>query len=88
MNLHPARTRPSLMRHHDFVAVWSAATVSVLGSQVTLIAMPFIALTMLHASVLEVSLLAAVEMLPFLLFTLPAGAWLDRVRRRPVLIAP
>jgi MFS family permease len=87
MNLHPARTRPSLMRHHDFVAVWSAATVSVLGSQVTLIAMPFIALTMLHASVLEVSLLAAVEMLPFLLFTLPAGAWLDRVRRRPVLIA-
>jgi MFS family permease len=75
------------MRHHDFVMVWSAATVSILGSQVTLIAMPFIALTMLHASVFEVSLLAAVEMLPFLLFTLPAGAWLDRVRRRPVLIA-
>jgi MFS family permease len=59
----------------------------VLGSQVTLIAVPYIALTMLHASVFQVSLLAAVEMLPFLLFTLPAGAWLDRVRRRPVLIA-
>ena len=66
--------------------VWGAATVSVIGSQVTLIAIPFIALTMLHAGVFEVSLLAAVEMLPFLLFTLPAGAWLDRVRRRPVLI--
>jgi MFS family permease len=59
----------------------------VLGSQVTLIAVPYIALTMLHASVFQVSLLAAVEMLPFLLLTLPAGAWLDRVRRRPVLIA-
>ena len=75
------------MRHHDFLMLWSAATVSVVGSQVTLIALPFIALTMLHATVFEVSLLAAVEMVPFLLFTLPAGAWLDRVRRRPVLIA-
>ena len=79
--------RPSLWRHGDFRKLWTAATVSVLGSQVTLIAVPFIALTMLHASVLEVSVLAAVEMLPFLLFTLPAGAWLDRVRRRPVLVA-
>ncbi|HJX67703.1 MAG TPA: MFS transporter [Candidatus Limnocylindrales bacterium] len=79
--------RPSLWRHRDFVKLWSAATVSVLGSQVTAIALPYIALTMLGASVLEVSALAAVEMLPFLLFTLPAGAWLDRTRRRPVLIA-
>jgi MFS family permease len=79
--------RPSLWRHRDFMMIWSAATVSILGSQVTLIAVPFIALTMLGASVFQVSLLAAVEMLPFLLFTLPAGAWLDRVRRRPVLIA-
>jgi len=79
-------TRPSLWRHRDFMMVWSAATVSILGSQVTLIAVPFIALTMLGSSVFQVSLLASVEMLPFLLFTLPAGAWLDRVRRRPVLI--
>ena len=79
--------RPSLRRHRDFVKIWSAATVSVLGSQVTIIAVPFIALTMLGATVFQVSLLTAVEMLPFLLFTLPAGAWLDRVRRRPVLIA-
>ena len=79
--------RPSLWRHGDFRKLWAAATVSVLGSQVTLIAVPFIALTMLGASAFQVSLLAAVEMLPFLLFTLPAGAWLDRVRRRPVLVA-
>jgi MFS family permease len=79
--------RRSLWRHRDFVRLWSGATVSVLGSQITLIALPYIAVTMLGASVLQVSALAAVEMLPFLLFTLPAGAWLDRVRRRPVLVA-
>jgi len=79
--------RPSLLHHGDFRKLWAAATVSILGSQFTLFAVPFIALTMLHATVFEVSLLAAVEMLPFLLFTLPAGAWLDRVRRRPVLVA-
>ncbi len=79
--------RPSLWRNRDFARLWSAATVSVIGSQVTMIALPYIALTMLGASVLQVSALAAVEMLPFLLFTLPAGAWLDRVRRRPVLVA-
>ena len=83
----PGIARPSLWRHGDFRKLWTAATVSVLGSQVTLIAVPYIALTMLHASVFQVSLLAAVEMLPFLLITLPAGAWLDRVRRRPVLVA-
>ncbi len=79
--------RPSLWRHREFMKLWSAATVSVIGSQMTVIALPFIALTMLGATVLEVSALAAVEMLPFLLITLPAGAWLDRVRRRPVLVA-
>jgi MFS family permease len=77
----------SLWRQRDFVKIWSAATVSVVGSQITIIAVPFIALTMLGAGVFQVSLLTAVEMLPFLLFTLPAGAWLDRVRRRPVMIA-
>jgi MFS family permease len=76
-----------MWRHREFMKLWSAATVSMVGSQMTVIALPFIALTMLHATVLEVSALAAVEMLPFLLVTLPAGAWLDRVRRRPVLVA-
>ena len=79
--------KPSLWRHADFRKLWAAATISVMGSQVTLFAVPFIALTMLQASVFQVSLLTAIEMLPFLLFTLPAGAWLDRVRRRPVLVA-
>jgi MFS family permease len=83
----PAGSRPSLWRHADYVKIWSAATISLMGSQITLLAVPFIAAVVLRAAPFEVALLGALEMLPFLLFTLPAGAWLDRVRRRPVLIA-
>jgi MFS family permease len=82
----PAR-RPSLWRHADFMKIWSAATVSLMGSAVSQIAIPFIAAFVLRSSPLQVALLGAVQMAPFLMFALPAGAWLDRVRRRPVLIA-
>ena len=82
----PARRR-SLWHHADYMKIWSAATISLMGSQVSLIAIPFIAAVVLHASPFEVALLSAVQMLPFIFFALPAGAWLDRVRRRPVLIA-
>jgi MFS family permease len=82
----PKATRPSLWRHADFTRLWSAATVSLMGSQVSLLAMPFIATMVLKAPAFQVALLPTVEMLPFVLFALPAGAWLDRVRRRPVLI--
>jgi MFS family permease len=66
--------------------IWLAATVSLMGSQVSLLAIPFIATVALQSSPLEIALLGTVEMAPFVLFALPAGAWLDRVRRRPVLI--
>ncbi len=81
-----AGPRPSLLRHAGFVKIWSAATVSMMGSQVTQIALPFIATVTLGATPFEVALLGMMDMLPFILFTLPAGAWLDRIRRRPVLI--
>lgn len=67
--------------------IWLAPSVSLMGSQVSQFAIPFIAAVILNATAFEVALLGAVEMLPFILFALPAGAWLDRVRRRPVLIA-
>jgi MFS family permease len=82
-----AAKRPSLWHHADYVKIWSAATVSLLGSQVSQMAIPFIAAVVLHAAAFQVALLGTFEMLPFILFALPAGAWLDRVRRRPVLIA-
>ena len=79
--------RRSLWRHPDYMKIWAASSISLLGTQVSQIAIPFIAAVVLGASVFQVALLGMVEMLPFILFALPAGAWLDRVRRRPVLVA-
>jgi len=75
-----------MWRHADYMKIWSAATVSLMGTQVSQIAIPFIAVV-LNASTFQVALLGMFEMLPFIVFALPAGAWLDRVRRQPVLIA-
>lgn len=61
-------------------------SISQFGTQVSLLALPLIATVLLHASPLEVALLGTVEFLPFILFSLPAGAWVDRLRRRPILI--
>jgi MFS family permease len=75
-----------LQRNADFRRLWTAQTVSQLGSQVSNLALPLVAVIALHVSAFRVSLLGAVEMMPFLLFALPAGAWVDRIARRPVMI--
>jgi MFS family permease len=76
-----------LWRHRDFLKLWSAETVSQFGTQVSLLAIPFVAVLVLDATTFEVAALGVVEFLPFMLFTLPAGVWVDRLRRRPILIA-
>ena len=76
-----------LWRHSDFLKLWSAETVSQFGTQVSLLAIPFVAVLVLDATTFEVAALGVVEFLPFMLFTLPAGVWVDRLRRRPILIA-
>jgi len=76
----------SLLRHPDFVKLWTAETVSVFGSQISALAVPLLAVLTLKVSPFEVALLGTIEMLPFILFTLPAGAWVDRLRRRPIMI--
>jgi MFS family permease len=84
------QTRPgsaNLWRHHDFLKLWTAETVSELGSQVTLLALPLAAIGPLHATPFEVGTLTTAEFLPFILVGLPAGVWVDRLRRRPILIA-
>src|SRR5919198_758989 len=80
------RSRKSLWRDADFMRLWTAESVSRLGSQVSLLALPLVAITVLHASTFEVGLLSTVEFAPFILVGLPAGVWVDRLRRRPVLI--
>ena len=79
--------RDGLWRHSDFLKLWSAETVSQFGTQVSQLALPLVAILVLDASAFEVAALGTVEFLPFLLFTLPAGVWVDRLRRRPILIA-
>jgi len=78
---------PSLLRHPDFQRLWTAETVSQLGTQVSALAIPFVAIEILQASTFEVALLNVVDFVPFLLIGLPAGVWVDRLRRRPVMIA-
>ena len=67
--------------------LWGAESVSQLGTQVSLLALPLLAITVLDASTFQVGALAAVETAPFLLVGLPAGALVDRLPRRPILIA-
>jgi MFS family permease len=76
-----------LWRHSDFLKLWSAETVSQFGTQVSQLAIPLTAVLVLDASAFEVAALGTVEFLPFILFTLPAGVWVDRLPRRPILIA-
>ena len=74
-------------RHRGFARLWAGQSISLVGTQVTLVALPLLAITTLKASTFEVGLLAAAETVPFLLVGLPAGVWVDRWRRKPVLIA-
>jgi MFS family permease len=76
-----------LWRHADFLKLWSAETISVFGTQISQLALPLVAILVLDASTFEVAALSTFEFLPFILFTLPAGVWVDRMRRRPILIA-
>jgi MFS family permease len=75
-----------LWRHSDFMSLWGAETISLFGTQVTLLALPLVAIVTLDESAFRVALLTTAEFLPFLLLTLPAGVWVDRLPRRPILI--
>jgi MFS family permease len=80
------RRYAGLLRERDFRRLWLAQTVSQVGTQVTNLALPLVAILVLNASAFEVALLGAIEFLPFVFFTLPAGAWVDRLPKRRVLI--
>ena len=78
--------RGGLWRHPDFLRLWAGQTISQFGSQISALALPIAAIVVLDASAFQVALLGTVEFLPFLLFTLPAGVWVDRLPRRPILV--
>jgi MFS family permease len=78
--------RGRLWRHRAFMLFWSGETVSLFGTQVTLLALPLTAVLTLHATAPQLGFIRFVEALPYVLFTLVFGAWVDRRRRRPVMI--
>src|SRR5579859_3027618 len=76
-----------LWKDADFVKVWVGHTISNFGSGITGIALPLTAVLVLSASPAQMGLLSALSSISFVLFGLVAGVWVDRLRRRPILIA-
>lgn len=75
-----------LWQHPEFMKLWVGETISLLGSQITLLALPLTAVTILKADPLQMGILNAAQVAPFLLIGLFAGVWVDRMKRRSILI--
>ncbi len=84
----PAQPAPkgSLWRDRNFLTMWSGQALSQLGAQIAELAIPVLAVLLLNASELEVGVLNAANVAAFLVIGLPAGAWIDRMRKRHVMI--
>ena len=76
-----------LWRHRDFLKLWAGETVSIVGSSITTLALPTLAIFRFHAGPAQVGLLIALNRLAFPALAIPVGAWLDRRRKRPVMVA-
>lgn len=81
------RTRWGVFARPDFRLLWVGETVSGLGNSITVVALPLIAVVALDAGSTAVGLLAGAVWLPWLLLGLPVGAWVDRLHKRPLMIA-
>jgi MFS family permease len=75
-----------LLRDATYRRLWTSIFISSFGGQVTLLALPLTAAVLLHASPTQMGFLTAMEIVPFVLFSLPTGVWLDRVRKLPVYV--
>ncbi|HEX6361326.1 MAG TPA: MFS transporter [Albitalea sp.] len=75
-----------LLRDATYRRLWSSILIASFGAQVTMLALPLTAAVLLHATPTQMGLLTAMEILPFVLFSLPSGVWLDRVRKLPVYV--
>ena len=76
-----------LLRDATYRRLWTSIVISSFGGQVTMLALPLTAAVLLNASPTQMGLLTAMELVPFVLFSLPSGVWLDRVRKLPVYVA-
>ena len=76
-----------LLRDRIYRRLWTSILISSLGGQITMLALPLTAAVLLNASPTQMGLLTSMEILPFVLFSLPSGVWLDRVRKLPIYVA-
>ncbi len=79
--------RGGLIAHRDFRLMWLSATVTSFGGQITMLALPLTAVLLLDATPAQMGVLVALEALPFSLFSLHAGVLIDRMRKRPIMVA-
>ena len=75
-----------LLRDATYRRLWTSIFISSFGGQVTLLALPLTAAVLLRASPTQMGFLTAMETAPFIIFSLPTGVWLDRVRKLPVYV--
>ncbi len=75
-----------LLRDPVYRRLWASIFISSLGGQITLLAIPLTAAALLNATPTQMGWLTAMETVPFALFSLPSGVWLDRVRKLPVYV--
>jgi MFS family permease len=78
--------RGVLWREPDFLKLWAGETVSLLGTQISSLAIPLTAISLLNAGANQLGLLRTAEFLPFIVLTLLAGTWVDHRRRRPLMV--
>lgn len=76
-----------LLRDKLYRRLWLSILTSGFGAQITLLALPLTAAVLLHATPTQMGLLTSMELAPFVLFSLPSGVWLDRVKKMPVYVA-
>ncbi|MQA25138.1 MAG: MFS transporter [Micromonosporaceae bacterium] len=81
-----AERRGGLWRDLDFLKFWSGESLSMVGTQISFVAVPLLAVSVLDASPFQMGLLNAAQFAPFLVLTLFAGVWVDRTLRRPLLV--
>ena len=82
----PPLPASDLLRDLAYRRLWTSIVISSFGGQVTMLALPLTAAVLLHASPTQMGLLTAMEIAPFVLFSLPTGVFLDRIRKLPVYI--
>ncbi len=75
-----------LLRDAVYRRLWISILISSFGGQVTILALPLTAAVLLHATPTQMGALTAMELVPFVLFSLPTGVWLDRLRKLPVYV--